>query len=235
MDLQREFFPRVRKTVMPRPYFAEETDVLGQSGSAWAVDAAIYGPNWTLDRDQGLIEIYGAGAAISFYHLLPRKNKYEKEGLYLRLRLAYRTTENANVNIRTFSGNHVTLPNSVAGHMYDDPENYWWVTDDLTLNINSIYTGEKLWLQRVDWEWTSQEVVYADEVPDQEAYLERSPDEVSQLYGASAITEDSVKQFLVQKIQSDEAFAKRCLALLTQEQLLQKDLTEIFQYSRSEG
>ncbi|MEM8777886.1 MAG: DUF6702 family protein [Cyanobacteria bacterium P01_G01_bin.49] len=132
MEFKREFFPTVQKTVMPRPYFVPENDVLGQSGTAWAADATVYGTNWYLNREQGLIEIYEAGPAISFYHLIPRKDKYEKEGLYLRLKLAYRTTEEANVNIRNFSGNHVTLPNSVAGHIYDDPGTYWWVTDDLT-------------------------------------------------------------------------------------------------------
>ena len=34
MKLQRELFERVPKTVMPRPYLAEETNVLGQSGTA---------------------------------------------------------------------------------------------------------------------------------------------------------------------------------------------------------
>jgi hypothetical protein len=228
MEFKREFFPRVRKTVMPRPYVAQQTDVLGQSGTAWAVDAAIYGPNCYLDRGQGLIEIYEAGAAISFYHLLPQKNKYEKEGLYLRLKLAYRTTENANVNIRNFSGNHVTLPNSLHGHIYDDPETYWYVTDDLTININSIYSGEKVWIQRVDWEWMSKEVVYDDQLQDHNIDLIRSFEEIEKLYAPQQINQNSVKDFLVEKIQKDDHFAKRCLAILCQEQLMSKDLTELF-------
>jgi hypothetical protein len=228
MEVKREFFPRVRKTVMPRPYFVEETDIAGQSGTAWAVDAAIYGPNWYLDRGQGLIEIYEAGAAISFYHLLPRKNKYEQEGLYLRLKLAYRTTENANVNIRNFSGNHVTLPNSVHGYMYDDPEVYWYLTDDLTININSIYSGEKLWIQRVNWEWMSKEVVYEDELQENNALLLRSPEEIEKLYAPPEITQNSVKDFLVEKIQKDDEFARRCLSILSQEHLANKDLTQLF-------
>ncbi len=228
MEITREFFPRVRKTIMPRPYFAEETDILGQSGTAWAVDAAIHGDNWYVDRGQGLIEIYEAGAAISFHHLLPRKDKYEKEGLYLRLKLAYRTTENANVNIRTFSGNHVTLPNSFYGHIYDDPQTYWYLTDDLTININSIYSGEKLWIQRVDWEWMSKEVVYEDEAQEQNLDLVRSPEEIKNLYAPKEITPNSVKNFLREKIQQDDEFAKRCLVILGQDQLMSKDITQLF-------
>lgn len=228
MEFKREFFNQVRKTVMPRPHFVEETDILGQSGSAWAVDAAIYGTNWYVDRSQGLIEIYDAGAAISFYHLLPHKNKYEREGLYLRLKLAYRTTENANVNIRNFSGNHVSLPNSFYGNMYDDSATYWYISDDLTININSIYTGEKLWIQRVDWEWMSKEVVYEDEVNEGNIHLIRSFEEIEKLYGDGEIDRDSVKDFLIKKIQADDDFAKRCLAILSQEKLMSKDLAQIF-------
>ncbi len=228
MELKREFFPLVRKTIMPRPYSLEETDVLGQSGTAWAVDAAIFGDNWYLDRESGLIEIYGAGAAICFRHLLPRKNKYEKEGLYLRLKLAYRTTENANVNIRTFSGRNITLPNSVEGSIFDDPETYWYVTDDMTININSIYTHEKMWIQRVDWEWMSKEVVYEDEVDETNIFLARSYEEVQKLYIPPKITPDTVKEFLIKKIKEDDHFAKRCLALLLQDKFMGKDLVGLF-------
>lgn len=228
MEIKREFFPRVRKTIMPRPYSAQETDILGQSGTAWAADAAIHGDNWHVDWGQGLIEIYEAGAAISFHHLLPRKDKYEKEGLYLRLKLAYRTTENANVNIRTFSGTHVTLPNSFYGHMYDDPQTYWHTTDDLTININSIYSGEKLWIQRVDWEWMSREVVYEDEAQEQNLDLIRSAEDIENLYTPQEINQNSVKNFLMEKIQQDDDFAKRCLAILGQDQLMSKDLAELF-------
>ena len=228
MKLQREFFERVPKTVMPRPYFAEETDILGQSGTAWAVDSVIYGDNYYLNREQGLIEVYEAGAAISFHNLLPRKDKYEHEGLYLRLKLAYRTTANANVNIRDFSGNHVTLPNSLHGDMYDDPETYWHVTDDLTLNINSIYSGEKLWIQRVDWEWMSKEVVYEDEVQERNILLIRSIEEIENLYSPQNITSTSVKKFLIDKIQKDDEFAKRCLTMLRQERLMHKNISDLF-------
>lgn len=228
MEFKREFFPRVRKTIMPRPYFAEEKDILGQSGVAWAGEAAVHGDNWSLDYGQGLIEIFESGAAISFRHLLPHKDKYEKEGLYLRLKLAYRTTENANVNIRNFSGNHVTLPNSMYGNMYDDPQTYWHLTDDLTININSIYAGEKLWIQRVEWEWLSKEVIYEDEVYQKELELIRSSTEVANLYTPKEITENSVKDFLIQKIKQDDEFAKRCLAMLDQDHLMSKDLTQLF-------
>ncbi|MEA5511707.1 hypothetical protein VB715_18190 [Crocosphaera sp. UHCC 0190] len=216
---------------MPRPYFVQETDILGQSGTAWAVDASVYGDNYYINREQGLVEIYEGGPALSFYHLIPRKNKYEKEGLYLRLKLAYRTSENANVNIRTFSGNHVTLLNSFYGDMYDDPNTYWWVTDDLTININSIFSGEKFWIQRVDWEWMSKEVIYEDEVQDQNTLLNRSFEEIEKLYAAKAITNDSVKNFLMENIKKDDNFAKRCLLLLRQDQLMGEDLSKLFEDS----
>ncbi len=32
MELQREFFPSVRKTIMPRPHVEQQTDVLGTLG-----------------------------------------------------------------------------------------------------------------------------------------------------------------------------------------------------------
>ena len=228
MNIQREFFEKVPKTVMPRPHLAQETDILGASGTAWAVDAAVYGDNYYINREQGLVEIYEAGAAISFHQLLPRKNKYEQEGLYLRLKLAYRTTANANVNIRTFSGNHVTLPNSLHGNMYDDPETYWHITDDLTLNINSIYSGEKLWIQRVDWQWMSKEVVYEDELQEHNLFLMRSYEDIKNLYAPQEITSTSVKNFLIEKIKKDDEFAKRCLAIIHQDQLMSKDLRQLF-------
>lgn len=231
MEPKREFFPKVKKTVMPRPYFATEKDILGQRGTAAAVDAAIYGSNWYLDKEQGLIEIYEAGAAISFFNLIPRKNKYEKEGLYLRLKIAYRTTENANANIRNFSGNHVTLANSLTGDMYDDPQTYWWVTDDLTLNINSIFSGEKLWIQRVDWEWMSKEVIYEDEVFGKNTLLYRSLEEIQKLYEEKEITDQDVKDFLRDKIKSDDWFAKKCLVMLREEQLMEEKLVKLFEDS----
>jgi hypothetical protein len=229
MELTREFFSRVQRTIMTRPYVGEQTDILGQSGTAWAKNTTIYGDNWYLDPDTGLIEIYGAGAAICFHHLLPRKNKYEKEGLYLRLKLAYRTTANANINIRNFSGGHVTLPNSLNGAVYDDPQTYWWVTDDLTLNINSIYTDEKCWIQRVDWEWMSKDVIYSDEIKTKDIYINRSIEEVEKLYIPQKINKKSVTDFLLKKIEEDEHFAKRCLALLAQDSLMDKDLTQLFE------
>ena len=232
MEFKREFFPLVRKTVMPRPYFAEETDILGQSGSAKAVNAAMYGDNWYLDKENELVEIYGAGAAICFRNLLPNKSKYEKEGLYLRLKLAYRTTENANVNIRSFSGRHMTLSNSVDGHMYDDVDTYWYVTDDMTININSIYTDEKIWIQRVDWEWMSKEVVFEDEIDKKSPFVSRSLKEIEKLYVPQKINQDSVKDFLMNKIKTDEHFAKRCMAILCQDKLMENNnLIELFHES----
>lgn len=228
MEYTREFFPHVRKTIMPRPAYMEEHDILGQSGTAWATQAQIYGPNWYLDYGQGLLEIYDAGPAICFAGVLPKKNKYEREGLYLRLGLAYRTTENANVNIRNFSGNHVTLPNSVDGDIYYDPNNYDWVTDDLTININSIYTGEKLWIQRVDWEWVSREILYEDEAHYQDHYMHRNKEDVNALYAPQHVTNDSVKAYLANRIQNDDHFAKRCLALLKTDQLVNSDLTILY-------
>ncbi|MFZ0254301.1 MAG: hypothetical protein WAN46_01335 [Gammaproteobacteria bacterium] len=228
MENTREFFPAVRKTIMPRPAYVEERDILGQNGTAWVTQAQIFGPNWHLDHDRGLLEIYDAGPAICFYSLLPKKDKYQKEGLYLRLGLAYRTTENANVNIRNFSGNHVSLPNSVGGAIYYDPNNYHWVTDDLTININSIYAGEKIWIQRVDWEWISKEILYEDEAGWQDHYLHRNKGDIDALYAPQQITNESVKEYLANRIQNDDLFAKRCLALLRADQMVNSDLTDLY-------
>ena len=139
MKIKREFFQKVRKTIIPRPIVIKETDVLSQTGSAKATDAVIYGPNWYHDKKEDLIEIYDAGPALSFRHILPRKDKYEREGLYLLLTIAYRTTENANANIRTFSGWYIDLPNAVNGGMFVDKHTYDWVSDDCCININSIF------------------------------------------------------------------------------------------------
>ena len=228
MEYTREFFPDVKKTIMPRPAYVEERDILGQSGTAWATRAQVYGSNWYADHGQGLIEVYDAGPAICFRGLLPKKDKYEKEGLYLRLGLAYRTTENANANIRDFSGSHVALPNSIHGSTYYDPNNYHWVTDDLTININSIYAGEKLWIQRVDWEWVSKDILYEDEAGWQDHYVHRKKEEIDDLYAPQQVTDESVKNYLANRIQNDNHFAKRCLALLRTDQLVNDDLTALY-------
>ena len=228
MEYTREFFPDVKKTVMARPAYVEERDILGQSGTAWAIQAQVYGSNWYADHGQGLIEVYDAGPAICFHGLLPKKHKYEKEGLYLRLGLAYRTTENANVNIRDFSGSHVALPNSVHGSIYYDPNNYHWVSDDLTININSIYTGEKLWIQRVEWEWVSKEILYEDEAGWQDHYVHRKKEEIDALYAPQQVTDESVKNYLANRIRNDNHFAKRCLALLRADQLVNGGLTALY-------
>jgi len=224
----REFFHTVKKTVMPRPVKREETDVLGQAGSVRASWATIYGPNWYHDRQEDLIEIYDAGAALVFRDVLPKKDKYAREGLYLRLAIAYRTTENANANIRTFSGNHITLPNSVQGAMYDDAGTYYFVTDDMTININSIYSNGKLWIQRVDWEWVSRNVVYEDEVATKGLDLRRSKAEVEAIYAEKEVTDESVKDFLIDRIRRDYHFAKRCLALMSADRLLERDLVSLY-------
>jgi hypothetical protein len=227
--LHREFFPRVRKTIVPRPAPHSETDVLGQSGTVRAAAATIYGPNWYHDPVSDLIEIWDAGPALCFKDVLPRKDKYAREGLYLRLSLAYRTTANAFVNIRTFSGNNVTLPNALDGAMYDDPYTRFYVTDDCTININSIYRDERLWLQRVDWEWVSRETIFEDELPHANPYLERTRDEVEALYVEKEITEDVVKEFLIDQIRTDTAFAKRCLMLLLSDKLISKDPVALYE------
>ncbi|MDR0867422.1 MAG: hypothetical protein LBP75_02970 [Planctomycetota bacterium] len=232
LTLKREFFPRVKKTIMPRPPTARETDVLGQSGTVYAGEAQIYGDNWYFDKTENLIEIYGAGAALVFRNLLPRPHKYAREGLYLQLTLAYRTTENACANIRNFSGNHVNLPNSVAGALFTDPNTYYWVTDDLTVNINSLYTGEKLWLQRVDWEWVSREVIYDDELTRGKPFLNRTPEQVAERYRETVVTEETARKFLIDRINNDADFAKRCLGLLHGDRLREKDLVAAYQELR---
>lgn len=225
----REFFPRVRKTVVPRPVVRWEADVLGHSGSVRASAATIYGSNWHHDPMQDLIEIWDAGPALCFKDVLPRKDKYAREGLYLRLSIAYRTTANAFANIRTFSGNNITLPDAVDGAMYEDPYTRFHVTDDCTININSIYREERLWLQRVDWEWVSRETLYEDELPYTSPYLERTPEQVEALYAEKKMDDEAVKEFLIEKIDTDAGFAKRCLLLLAEEGWLRKDLVALYE------
>lgn len=225
---KREFFSRVRKTVRPRPVEHKETDILGQRGSVRAVDATIYGSNWYLDEEEQLIEIYDAGPALVFRDLLPKRDKYEREGLYLDLTIAYRTTENAMANIRTFSGNHVTLANSVHGSMYNDPNTFYWVTDDMTLNVNSIYSGEKLWIQRIDWEWISREIVFYDELVKKGPVLIRSQEDIDAVYAERAITDETVRNYLIERVRQDDHFAKRCLALLNHDKLLQRDMISLY-------
>ncbi len=226
--VKREYFRRVRKTVIPRPVVREEKHVCGQQGIVRAAAATIYGPNWYHDPVQDLIEIWDAGPALSFKDVLPQKDLYAQEGLYLRLTIAYRTTANACVNIRTFSGNHVTLPNALHGAMYEDPNTRSWVTDDLTINVNSINREERLWLQRVEWEWTSQETIYEDELPYREPYLERTREEVEAQYAKKTIDVETVKQILIDRIRTDDAFAKRALLLLCQDSLYPKDLISLY-------
>jgi hypothetical protein len=228
-SLHREFFPQVRKTVIPRPAQVLETDVLGHSGSVRAAAATIYGPNWYHDPIADLIEIWDAGPALCFKDVLPRKDKYSREGLYLRLSLAYRTTANAFVNLRTFSGNNITLLNSLDGAMYEDPYTRFYVTEDCTLNINSIYREERLWLQRVDWEWVSCETIFEDELPQANPYLGRTPEEIEALYAEKEINEETVKEFLLDKVRTDPAFAKRCLLLLLSEELMSNDLVALYE------
>jgi hypothetical protein len=230
MAARREFFPRVRKTVVPRPVVKPAPpEVPGQTGSVRAAAATIYGENWYHDQAQDLIEIWDAGAALCFKDVLPRKDLYASEGLYLRLVLAYRTTPNAFVNVRTLAGNHVTLPNAEHGAMFEDPATRYYVTEDCTININSIHREERLWLQRVDWEWVSQETIFEDELATQDPFVERTPEQVAALYAQKRITAETVRDFLIQKIQEDSVFAKRCLLLLCDDALVRKDFVALFE------
>jgi hypothetical protein len=227
MKIQREFFPTVRKTRVPRPVVTPETDVLSQTGSAKATEAVIHGPNWHHDREQDLIEIYDAGPALCFRHILPRTDKYEREGLYLLLSIAYRTTENANANIRTFSGWHVDLPNAVNGGMFVDKHTYDWISDDCCINVNSVFLGEKLWIQRVDWEWMSRETIYEDEY-DEDPWLHRTEKAVTALYKKKHVTKKVVEEFLISRIKKDPDFAKRCLMLLNNDKLHENDIVTLY-------
>jgi hypothetical protein len=227
MKIKREFFSKVRKTSIPRPVVKEETDVLSQTGSAKAADAVIYGPNWYHDRKEDLIEIYDAGPALCFRHILPRKDKYEREGLYLLLTIAYRTTENANANIRTFSGWYFDLPNAVDGGMFVDKHTCDWVSDDCCINVNSVFAGEKLWIQRVEWEWMSRETAYDDEYH-KDPWLKRTKKEVDALYAKKHVTRRVVEDFLVNRIKKDPVFAKRCLILLNNDKLHERDLISLY-------
>ena len=227
MKVKREYFSKVRKTRIPRPVVKEETDVLAQTGSVKATDAVLYGHNWYHDKVNDLIEIHDAGAALSFLHLLPKKDKYEREGLYLQLSIAYRTTENANVNIRSFSGWHVELPNSVEGSMFVDTQTFHGVSDDCCININSIYAGEKLWLHRVDWEWMSRETFY-DDASDKDQWLSRSKKDIDKIYKKKGVTKRTVHDFLISCIENDPVFAKRCLMLLNSDKLFEKDIVDLY-------
>jgi hypothetical protein len=218
----------VRKTVIPRPVSKEEKHVPGQQGVVRAAAATMYGSNWYHNTAQDLIEIWDAGPALCFQDVLPKKDLYAREGLYLRLTLAYRTSANACANIRTFSGNHVTLLNAPQGAMYEDPYTRYHVTDDLTLNINSINRNERLWLQRVEWEWVSQETIYEDEVASREPYLERTPEEVEAQYVKKDLDEETVRQVLIENIRTNDAFAKRALLLLYQDSLQVMDLPSLY-------
>ena len=229
MELKREFFPRVKKTAILRPAVKLETDILGLTGTVRASQATIYGPNWYHDPEQDLIEIWDAGPALCFQDVLPNKDKYKRENLYLKLTIAYRTTGNAFVNIRTFSGNHVTLPNAVDGAMYEDPFTFHWVTDDCTININSIYLDERIWIQRVDWEWVSRETIFEDELPHKDPYLYRTKEEVEALYATKLVDEGTVKEFLIDKIKKDDNFAKRCMVLLNSDSLFESNLVDLYQ------
>lgn len=229
MEYKREFFQKVKKTIMPRPVVKPQTDILGQSGIAWATNANIYGHNWYLNEDENLIEIYNAGPALCFYDILPKKDKYKREGLYLQIAIAYRTTENANANIRTLSGNNITLPNSPTGSMYVDPFTYYWITDDMTININSIFLGEKLWIQRIEWEWVSKEILFEDEVSTKDIILTRSKKEIDAIYSEKETTKEMVKQFLINMIANNDNFAKSCLILLNDNKLLEQDVISLYQ------
>ena len=126
----------------------------------------------------------------------------------------------------------MTLSNSVDGNIYDDVDTYWYITDDMTININSIYTDEKIWIQRVDWEWMSKEVVFEDEVDKKTPFVNRTLKEIEKLYIPQKINQDSVTDFLMNKIKTDEHFAKRCMAMLCQDKLMaEKNLVELFQES----
>ena len=226
--LPREFFPRVRKTIIPRPVVTEKIPVLGQRGSVRASAATIYGPNWYHDAQQDLIEIWDAGPALCFADVLPTKDLYAREGLYLELSIAYRTTANAFVNIRTFSGNHVTLPDTTEGGMYRDPNTRFWVTDDATININSIHRDERVWLQRVEWEWVSQETIYEDELGRADLHATRTRAQIEAVYAKKPIDADMLKQLVIDRLGKDEHFARRCLLLLWEERLQGYDLVKLY-------
>lgn len=228
MEWKREFFPKVKKTPIARPIVKIQKDILGLSGSVQASQSNIYGPNWYHDKEQDLIEIWDAGPALCFQDVLPNKDKYKRENLYLKISIAYRTTENAFANIRVFSGNHVTLPNVICGAMYEDIQTYYRITDDCTININSIYRDERLWIQRVDWEWASRETIYEDELFYQDPYLHRTKEEVEAFYASKPVDNDIVKQYLIEKIKNDEHFAKRCLVLLNSDSLITENLVHLY-------
>ncbi len=102
------------------------------------------------------------------------------------------------------------------------------VTDDCTININSIYRDERIWLQRVEWEWVSHETIFEDELTFVKQYLHRTKEEVEACYAQKEIDDETIKEFLIDKIRGDSAFTKRCLLLLSEDRLLRNDLVALY-------
>ena len=78
----------------------------------------------------------------------------------------------------------------------------------------------------------SKEVVFEDEVDQKTPFVNRTLKDIEKLYVPQKINQDSVKDFLMNKIKTDEHFAKRCMAMLCQDKLMgEKNLVELFQES----
>jgi hypothetical protein len=74
----------------------------------------------------------------------------------------------------------------------------------------------------------SREIVYDDEVGKVLPLLERTPEQVENLYREREVTADTARDFLIDRIKSDDHFAKRCLTLLATDKLLQNDLVGLY-------
>ena len=77
----------------------------------------------------------------------------------------------------------------------------------------------------------SKEIIYEDEVFGKNTILYRSLEDIQKLYQEKEITDDDVKDFLRDKINSDDWFAKKCLVMLREEQLMGEKLVKLFEDS----
>jgi hypothetical protein len=96
-----------------------------------------------------------------------------------------------------------------------------------------VFLGEKLWIQRVDWEWMSRETIYEDEY-NKDPWLQRTKKEVDALYARKHITKKVVEDFIVKRIKDDPNFAKRCLMLLNTDKLYERDIVSLYKDLGSE-
>ena len=70
--------------------------------------------------------------------------------------------------------------------------------------------------------------IFQDELTYLEPYLHRTKEEVEASYAQKKIDDETIKEFLIDKIRGDSAFTKRCLLLLCENRLLRNDLVALY-------